>query len=423
MKWLVVLAFKILKRFNYYIVDIPMVIKGIGHQIVEPCIFIKRQQLGLIPPNYRLIVFFSLNMTYSTFSKPHVNHHLIKYLKSLGVVTIFEYSESLWEKIKFQLFARIIYQHLFNYRQFLRLKSMIYNVDYYMSSTTNSAAMFETNALHKEVLFQIQKSDLNYGKSILKQLGLPTDAWFIAFHYREGSFYKGVKYWEQNYNNRCVDVLSYQMALEEIASLGGYCFRIAARNSVKLPGVIRAISNVFDIDAFEGDIDRFSVFLLSQSRFFLCCNSGPSIVAGFFGVPAAQVQTAPFYGAPIHHFDLFIFKKYKHLLENRILNLKEMMVEPYNYIRLDESYQQHHIEVLDNTSEEVLMLVREMLMQTDTPRVSYVNDYILSKYTAPNVYCSRACSRISKHFFEHFQQQSERLGDSIALCYENSTSA
>ena len=275
----------------------------------------------------------------------------------------------------------------------------------------------------KKCYFTFKKSDLRYGQKILKKLGMPKDAWFVAFHYREGGFYESVPFWEANYSNRCVDVWSYQQALEEVTRLGGYAFRVAARNSVRLPRMIRSIPKLFDIDMIDGDIERFTVFLLSQSRFFLCCNSGPSIIAGYFGVPAAQSQTAPFYGAPIHHFDLFIFKRYKNISENKILAIREMMLAPYGHIRLDACFQKNNIAVLDNTSEEVLMLVKEMLIQTDPSSITLENKHNLSRYTSNQVYCLKGASRISKYFFENFQTEPTKELSSIFLDYDSSTIA
>ena len=421
MRWFFKLVLSVLKYFDVRIIEIPMVVKGIGHQITEACTFIKRQQLGLIPPSYRLIVFFSLDLTYSKFNKPHVNHHLIKYLKTLGVVTVFEYSESLWEKVKFTLFSRIVYQHHHNYRLYYRLKSLLYDVNYYMSLTDRSAAMFETSYYHRNALFQIQKSDLKYGQKILEKLGLPEDAWFVSFHYRENSFYKAVDFWEANYNNRCVDAISYQPALEAISRKGGYSFRIAAKNSEAIPFELSVIPNVFDIHDIDGDVDRFCVFLLARSRFFLCCNSGPSILAGFFGVPAAQSQTAPFYGASLHHHDLMIFKKYKKMNEDRFLNIDEMMSAPYSYIRLDRSYQKYGIQVVDNTPEEILDLVEEMLEQTDPKVETQENNYVVSNSTSKDVYCYKSPAKFSRTFFESLRQEKELLD--AEHCYSSSSNA
>lgn len=389
---------KILFRLGYRFVEIPMVIRGIGHQIVEPSILIKRQQLGLIPPHFKFVIFFSRDLTYSGFNTPHTNYPLIKYLKKYFKTIVFEHSDSLFEKIKFRLLAPFLYPGIYGVDEGRHKNILKYPIHHYMAITDQSAAMFETNDLHRKPLFHITKKDEAYGKRVQKKFGLKEKDWFVTFHYRDNVFYKEVNYWEKNYSNRCVDVDSYYEACKEVIARGGWCFRIAAKKSSPLPDKFKALEKVIDITDLEEDVDMFSVYLLAKCRFFLGCNSGPSIIPGFFGVPTVQVQTAPFYGAPIHHFDLFIFKKYYHLKKKRCLSLKEMFTHPYVHIRLDEDFQENEIELQDNTSEEIVELVSEMLDRLDGKEALKKSPLLFRDIGNPDAYCFKACSQLGKKF-------------------------
>ncbi len=387
---------------GYRIIDIPMVIKGIGHQIAEPCTLLKRQSLGLVPPNYKFIIFFSIDLTYSKFDIPHVNTHLLKYLKDHFVTCVFEYSDSRWERLKFKLLSAFLYPRTNDFKV-KRSFSMLYKIRHYMSDTQNSGAMFETNRLQTQQLFNLKGADANYGKKILQKLNIPEDAWFVTFHYRDNFFYKKVDFWEKNYANRCVDIESYYVAIKEIIDRGGWCIRIASSRCNPLPEKFKSLKRVIDVPDIEGDIDCFSPFLLSKCRFFLGCNSGPSLLPGYFGIPTVQVQTAPFYGMPIHHFDIFIFKKYWKIKEQRFLSIKEMFTPPFSHIRLDQDYEKHGIEVKENTSEEVLDLVSEML---DAPNTSNqkTKSLVCEEFGVPNLYCYKSASSLGKKFLDSFSK-------------------
>ncbi len=404
------LAYLILYNLGYRFVEIPFFIRGIGHQITEPCTLIKRQQLGLIPPHYKFILVFSVDLTYSKFQVPHLNVHLIKYLKKYFSTLLFEYSSSKWEKIKFSLFAPFIYPEIYG----LRTKeqgNLLYPVHYYMSDTQSSGAMFETNRFNSKKMFEITKKDEAYARKILDKLHVPQNAWFVTFHYRDNIFYNKKDFWEKNYNNRCVDAESYFDACQEIIKRGGWCFRVASKKSNPLPEKFKSLKKVIDITDIAdvcGDIERFSVFLFSKCKFFLGCNSGPSLISGYFGIPVVQVQTAPFYGLPIHKFDLFTYKKYWHLEEKRYLSLSEMLTSPYSHLRLDKDFKKHNIRIDDNTPDQILGVVNEMMSRELDTSFKW-NEYRQDKrvFGSSNVYCYKAVSSMSESFVKSHQNIEE----------------
>ncbi|MCH9632034.1 MAG: hypothetical protein S4CHLAM6_03570 [Chlamydiae bacterium] len=391
-------AYRFLHILGYRFVEIPLIIRGIGHQITEPCTLIKRQRLGLVPPHYKFIVVFSMDLTHSKFQTPHLNIHLIKYLKKYFSTLLFEYSSSKWEKIKFSLLAPFVYPEIYGLRS-KEQDNLRYPVNYYMSDTQSSGSMFETNRFYSKKLFEITRKDERYARKILEKLQVPQNAWFVTFHYRDSVFYNKDSFWEKNYNNRCVDVESYFEACQKIIEKGGWCFRVASKKSNPLPEKFKSLKKVIDISDVCGDVEHFSVFLFSKCKFFLGCNSGPSLIPGYFGVPVVQVQTAPFYGLPIHKFDIFTYKKYWHLEEKRHLKFSEMFASPYCHLRLDEDFKKHNIRIDDNTSSEVLDVVSEIMnRELINPSKSITHAQNTSIFGSPIVYCYKAASSVSKSF-------------------------
>ncbi len=400
------ILYKILYYFGYRFIDIPLMIKGIGHQIVEPACLLKRIKLGLIP-SYKYFIFFSLDLTYTKLEKPHINYHLLKYLKKYFVTLIFEYSDSKWEKLKFLLFAPLLYPGFYGLNVYPKKSykiNMRHDVNYYMSILHQSAAMFETNSLNQDPIFKIKRFDCKYGEKVLRKFGVPKNAWFVTFHYRDDMYYKKINYWESNYKNRCVDVNSYALALKEIIDRGGWCIRMGTTKSMPLPDEIKSLGRVIDIPHCNIDVDRITPYLLSQCKFFLGCNSGPSILPGFFGVPTVQVQSSPFYGIPIHHFDLFIFKKYWSLSKKRYLSIEEMCQEPIVHMNLDDQFEKEQIQLIDNSAEDIHDVVVEMFdkLKNNIKYSQKDNELQLSFKSRlhPSSYCFKVPARVGKIFLE-----------------------
>jgi putative glycosyltransferase (TIGR04372 family) len=102
--------------------------------------------------------------------------------------------------------------------------------------------------------------------------------WFVGMHLRQGGPH------DEDSVRNVADEQTYAPAVEFIRQAGGSVLRIGERPLARpIPGVVD----------YGGAGDWPDCFVISQSRFFLGTNSGPSVVAGTFGVPLLIANHAP----------------------------------------------------------------------------------------------------------------------------------
>ena len=348
---------------NIRVLNIPTIQKGSWTPYYRACdCAINRSQLENQKLTQLVVFFLITTFSYSLSKRPHINDALLKYLKPYVKTIIYEWHESFWERLKFKLAAPLLYPEL--YDSILLQTASPYEVDakHFMSDLRSNAGMFETHAMDPSHLFTILKKDERVGERFLKQHKIPKSAWFATCHVRTHRFYKGLSY-ETEYANRCANIDSYELAIQKIVDSGGYCFFIGNVPDLFTPKIKSFKDKVINIANTGFNEDLLSPFLFGKAKFFLGCNSGPSIIPGNFNIPTVQVNTSPFWGIPIHHFDLFIFKKLWSQKLQRQLTMEEMFEDPLPYTNLDSQFKKLKLTVVDNTPEEVAELVEEMLLR------------------------------------------------------------
>lgn len=110
------------------------------------------------------------------------------------------------------------------------------------------------------------------GKSFLKTIGVPPDAWFVGLHIREKFF---------DFDARKVTPNNYILGINEITKRGGWVIRFGTGNMTPLP----SMPNLIDLNIDNPDFRKYHPFIISSSRFLLTSHSGPGELAKAFGVP------------------------------------------------------------------------------------------------------------------------------------------
>jgi putative glycosyltransferase (TIGR04372 family) len=111
--------------------------------------------------------------------------------------------------------------------------------------------------------------------------------------------------------------------------------------------------------------ERMDIVLCARARFFLGNTSGVALVSTAFGVPCALANMIPFSNlAPLSR-DISIPKLLFHRGESRLLRFDEILGSPAANYRFARSYENDGIVPIENTAEEILELVREMLDRLD----------------------------------------------------------
>jgi len=197
-------------------------------------------------------------------------------------------------------------------------------------------------------LLTLTKEHRHFGEKVLRQLGVPDGAWFAVLHVRDKAYLE-----DDHADFRNADIETYLQAVETVTNAGGWIIRLGHSKMTPLP----ELTQVVDYAHCDHRSEEMDVFLLGAARFFLGTTSGPWIVADHFGVPVAQANVTPFSERPFSRRDIYIPKFF--IESGEPVGFEKALSLP---LRHDHA---HSGEVRDNTAEEIVELVEEMLELLD----------------------------------------------------------
>lgn len=213
-------------------------------------------------------------------------------------------------------------------------------------------------ACKKPHLVFTQKEEL-FGLQALRELGIPENRPFVCFHARDAAYLK-VTYpkmsWDyHDYRNSNID--NYIPSAEELTKRGYYAVRMGAAVEGKLPV---AKPGVIDYACNGKRTDFFDIFLGARCEFFICSDTGISIIPEVFRRPAVYVNWTPIRRvSPWVLNGLFIFKKFYSLKEKRLLSFSEIINSNFGAPEKD-FFAEEKIELIENTPEEIRDVAVEM---------------------------------------------------------------
>ncbi|MDY6783419.1 MAG: TIGR04372 family glycosyltransferase, partial [Cyanobacteriota bacterium] len=202
-------------------------------------------------------------------------------------------------------------------------------------------------------LLQLSEGDRDRGWHCWRELGVPEDSWFVCLHVREGGFYRQ---W-RNPSSRDANIDTYLLAIQAIVERGGWVIRMGDPSMKPLPPLERVI----DYAHSEVKSDWMDVFLWSQSRFSIGTDSGPFLIPSIFGVPTVLTNWVPFGLTPYYGNCIFISKRFWLKSEERYLTFEEMLAHPLGLAESSHIYMKRGIKIVENTQEEILEIVEEMI--------------------------------------------------------------
>lgn len=256
--------------------------------------------------------------------------------------------------IENKIFARIIDTWIKHTQFYIQLP---YQVDEY----------YEFNKI-KSILFFIPR-EIDKGKNILTKMGINGNSWFVCFHSRDSKYLgKGSEY----HNYRDSNINNYLMAAEYIVEQGGYAIRIGSIVDKPLPK--KRHPHILDY-ALDCRSDFMDIYLLSHCKFLLGNTAGIFVVSSIFNVPVACANWVPLGHTPLRKGDLFIPKKLYSIKKEKYLSYKEIILLNYERYFESDKYKNANISVIENTSEEILDLTKEMHMRLNN---DYKSDQELS---------------------------------------------
>jgi len=209
-------------------------------------------------------------------------------------------------------------------------------------------------------LVKLPDKYIDAGWGLLRNRGLPEDGWFVSIHARCGGFRpdsvtSGLTY---HRNSR---IENYLPAIKAIRERGGWVVRLGDSSMPPLP----EMEGVIDYAHADWREDWIDVFFLAQNRFFVGVPSGPNAVAQMFQVPMVCVNWFPFEDWPAPSRTIVIFKRYCRTDDGSGLTVEEMANPPVRGLFSKDAFDSKGIEVIENSPEEILDAVTEMMDRCD----------------------------------------------------------
>jgi len=194
-----------------------------------------------------------------------------------------------------------------------------------------------------------------------EKMGLPIDAWYVCLHVREGGYYG----WNEGPGKVARNSLIENVipAVRHIVKLGGWVVRLGDPTM----GRLEAYPQVIDYPMTKFKSDIMDVYLVMNCLAYIGGNSGPWDVANMFQKPTIMPNITDFYtGYPWREGSIGIPKKVYCGKSERYLSLKEIVTKSIDEtIKFDQNDQ---YELVENTADEILDLVKEYFELLDNPK-------------------------------------------------------
>lgn len=257
----------------------------------------------------------------------------------------------------------------------------------------------------RKPFLSLSVNDLERGRKTLEQLGISKDDWFICFNCREAGHYSSDSVeWSSCRNSSPIHL---ELALQEVIDKGGWCIRMGSPKSAPLPQSLQRHRRVIDYPHSSVVSDFMDIFLASSCKFFLGSNSGITVTASVLGTPCVYTNIVPFGERPIFHNAIGIFKLHRLKGSGRFISFPQCLQSHLSLSISLKDYDEFNIELIENTPEEILDVVKEMFDQLENkpPNRSTENllqTKFLSLLTSFNLgYYSH--SRVGKGFLQKYQ--------------------
>lgn len=243
-------------------------------------------------------------------------------------------------------------------------------------------------------LLSLTTADRQRGRAILREMSLPDDAWFVCLHAREGGYSPAD---ELYHSYRNVDIGSYNQAMADIRARGGWCIRMGdpSMHPIKpTPGVVD-----YALSRFKSD--WMDIYLCATCRFFLGDNSGLFNLAGAFGTVALLTNTVPLvcgYSAYCGHLSI----PKQMLRHGRRMAFSECFSNEVGGLRLTPEFEEAGISFVNNSSDEIAALVREVFDRLDGTAIYTAEDELLQERMRALIKRGQCCwqtsSRIGRDY-------------------------
>ncbi len=195
---------------------------------------------------------------------------------------------------------------------------------------------------------------LSEGKNLLKKYNINLSKKFVLLHVRDSS----LKPFD-NERYRDVDVNSFSSLIDYLISKGYQVVR-AGNYKMKKCEFEDKIIDLTQIDILPKDKEIIDVYLAAYCDYMVGTCSGFSALPGMFGKKILSTNMAPYSHALSANTGLSMPKLYRFKKKNELMNLYEICLSNFDLFRYDKYYKFNDIEVVDNSSNEILEAFKDL---------------------------------------------------------------
>lgn len=247
------------------------------------------------------------------------------------------------------------------------LKGNLHPMFYQSKQMGGTADTFEYDLGHSALCLTDAQQRL--GKDTLREWGLdPERDWFVCILARDEGYYSHYSYTGgAACNFRNADINDFRLAIEHITGLGGHVIRLGQH--VERP---YESSNPRYIDYPNRYRSEFmDLWLVRNARFVMGTPAGICHLTEVFDVPFIAVDSVPMGYAPYNRNNLCLFKTLHHIADDSPVSMSEYIALPGKQdIFWDKGLAEAGLYYRDNTPEEILEAVKEMLARLEDRFVS-----------------------------------------------------
>lgn len=370
-----ILGYPVCKLFNLRFLNVA--VRAFGHLCIDVDCYLKEGILGL-HPDYNAILLAPRNSV--------ANTHLLNYWERYLKIIRSPFMCALLRPLAENIFTRY---HVYRYSSWIDRKADAYEIERKYSG--------------RPPLLALTDGDSTRGRAVLREIGIPHDAWFVCVHARESSYTS-----DELQSYRDSDIQDYIPAIHSIVDRGGWVVRVGDPTMRPLP----KMKHVVDYVHLPIRSDWMDIFLVASCRFFFGCASGPCCLAHVFGRPSVTVNNAPFSTIlPLGINDIGIPKHVWSTRESRYLSFREIFSTPIGNYRYGDAYQRAAVRVADNTPGDIQAAVIEMLDRVEGNAVYTEYDEELQRrfksLMNPTHYSYGSVSRIGWDFLRKYSHMLE----------------
>jgi len=214
----------------------------------------------------------------------------------------------------------------------------------------------------------INKNKKSYAEEMRIKMGIPADSWFVCLHVREYSFHK-----DDDRTWRNSSIFNYIKGIKAIVDSGGYVVRLGDKNMKPLPEIPHVID--YPHTVFKSEL--MDMYLISECRFYIGSNTGPTGTAQLFQKPLILVNLSEWGLLSFQKGGVAIMKHIYSYSRNRFLSVREILEESFECqgnFKLGKDYI-----MFENTPDEIYDVIMEGLNKTENCQYSELQEIFRDK--------------------------------------------